>query len=136
MIQNNISNNEYPDDLSSTVGRTTHLQICSEPNNIEGLYYFKVYDRYDSSKYCRISMTDAICIGASDELFKMSKEYIQELVEFFKQEVVSPNGLPVGINNWKYLIESNNINVTEDSNMYIKEDLKIPDYTKLSKEEI
>ena len=81
-------------------------------------------------------MTDAICIGASDELFKMSKEYIQELVEFFKQEVVSPNGLPLGINNWKYLIESNNINVTEDSNMYIKEDLKIPDYTKLSKEEI
>ena len=136
MEKNNIQYHEYSDDLSTTIGRTEHLQVCTEPNDIEGLYYFKVYDRYDSSKYCRVSMTDAVCINADDEMLKLSKEYIQELINFFKQEVKSSNGKLLGLNNWEYLIKDNNINVTEDSNMHIKEGLEIPNYTRLLEEEI
>ncbi len=133
MGKNNIKDHEYPDDLSATIGRTKHLQICTEPNDIEGLYYFKVYDRYDSSKYCRISMTNTAYIDAEDETLRLTKEEIQELVDFFNQETRDVQGNSLGISNWNFLIEDNNLEAgSEDSSMYIKEDLKMPDYTKLN----
>ena len=131
MAQNNLLEHEYPADLSTTIGRTTNLQICTEPNDVEGLFYFKVYDRFDSKRYCRISMTEPTYIGEQDEKLILSERDVLELIEFFKQEQTNSQNMPLGINNWELLIEDNNLEADSNSYMYIDNNLEIPDYSKL-----
>ena len=133
---NNLTEHEYPDDMSCTIGRTTRLQICSEPNDIENMFYFKVFDKLDSSKFCRISMTAPEFIGADDESLLLAEDDIEEMITLFNEECASAvDNAPLGFSNWKYLILSNNNDSIGDKdecpNIYVDENIPMPDYTKL-----
>lgn len=136
MTVNNIRDYEYPEDMSCTIGRTSRLQICSEPNDIEGMFYFKVFDSKDSSKFCRISMTAPEFIGADDESLIITHDDINEIINLFNEDCVTfKDHIPLGYSNWGCLIRSNNNesigSKDECPNIYVDDDLPMPDYTKL-----
>ncbi len=133
--ESSLAEKEYPPDMSCTIGRTRRLQIYSEPNDTEGLFYFKAFNRNDSRIFYRVSMTEPRVIGAGDETLELTEGDVKEIISLFNEECVDCHKKPLGCSNWEYLVESNNNEAIGDKdecpNIYVDDSLPMPDYARL-----